>query len=133
VSRGLAVGDVDTDGDVDALVTNNNGPARLLLNQDEGDHWSTVRLSASGSNRWGFGARVGIFRKGRPTLWRRIGSDGSYLAARDPRAHFGLGDTSDVDRVTVEWPDGSRESWTSVRVDRELTLQRGTGTREAER
>jgi hypothetical protein len=133
VSRGAATGDIDNDGDVDVVITNNRGPVRLLLNQASGGHWLTIQLVAKTGNRAGFGARVGVVRKGVPTMWRRIGSDGSYLSASDSRAHFGLGTAPDVERVVVEWPDGLRESWRDVRADRPVILERATGTREADR
>jgi enediyne biosynthesis protein E4 len=133
VSRGLAVGDLDNDGSMDVVVTNNGGPVRLMLNTTPGGHWLTVRLSADSGNRWGFGARVGVVRRGYPTIWRRIGSDGSYLSASDPRAHFGLGTAPEVERLVVEWPDGSHESWTDVRADRQVTLERGTGSPQGTR
>jgi len=66
-------------------------------------------------------------------MWRRIGTDGSYLAAGDARAHFGLGSSPEIERVLVEWPDGVREAWRDVRPDRQLTLERGTGTPEGDR
>ncbi len=128
VSRGAAFGDVDNDGDVDVLVTNNGGPARLLLNQAGGDrHWLQVRLVQAEGNRSGIGARVGVERTGGPTLWRRVRTDGSYLSASDVRVHFGLGASAKVDAVVVEWPDGVRERWTGIEVDRLATLRRGTG------
>jgi enediyne biosynthesis protein E4 len=130
VSRGLAVGDIDNDGRVDVVVTNNAGPVRLLQNAAAGGHWLTVRLDAVTGNRWAYGARVGIEREGQPTMWRRIGSDGSYLSASDPRAYFGLGSSPRVDRLVVEWPDGLRERWTGIRADRHITIERGRGARE---
>ncbi len=75
------------------------------------------------------GARVGIERAGAPTLWRRVKTDGSYLSASDVRVHFGLGTAARIDAVVVEWPDGVRERWKDVAVDRLVTLQRGSGTR----
>lgn len=133
VGRGAAFGDVDNDGDVDVLVTNNNGPVRLLLNQAASagakGRWLTIRLDQPG-NRWGFGARVGIERKGQPALWRRVGTDGSYLSASDARVHFGLGAVPDgrVEAVVVEWPDGQRERWTGIEPDRAGILKRGSGS-----
>lgn len=133
VSRGLAIGDLDNDGDLDAIITNNDGPTRLLLNEAKRRHWLGVRLEASSGNRLGFGARVAVARRGLQTLWRRVGSDGSYLSASDSRVHFGLGASSEIEKVIVEWADGTTESWAGLEADRHLTLKRGTGTREGER
>jgi enediyne biosynthesis protein E4 len=94
-----------------------------------GGHWLSIRLDQPG-NRWGFGARVGVERRGQPTLWRRVGTDGSYLSASDARVHFGLGAVAGsgrVDAVVVEWADGRRERWTGIPVDRAITLKQGEG------
>jgi hypothetical protein len=128
VSRAAVFGDIDNDGDVDVLVTNNNGPARLLLNQAAaGRHWLQVKLQATKGNRDGIGALVGVLRAGGPPLWRRVHTDGSYLASGDPRVAFGLGERSEVQGVVVEWPDGSKEKWGKVEVDRVVVLRQGTG------
>jgi enediyne biosynthesis protein E4 len=128
VGRGAAFGDVDNDGFVDVLVTNNNGPARLLLNQGlSRHHWLEVRLEGVSDNADGIGARVGIARKGRAPLWRRAHTDGSYLSASDVRVHFGLAEAAGPVEVLVEWPRGAREAWTGVAVDRLVTLRQGTG------
>src|SRR5262249_23628734 len=78
VGRGAAFGDIDNDGDTDVVVNNNNGPARLLIN-DVGNrkHWIGLRVAP--------GARVEIMRKNSVTLWRRARRDGSYASANDPR------------------------------------------------
>ena len=92
VGRGAAFGDIDNDGDTDVVVTNNNGPVRLLINQTNArHHWVQVRLQQDAGQRFAFGARVGIERAGRPTIWRRVKTDGSYLSASDLRVHVGLG------------------------------------------
>src|SRR5262249_23643924 len=105
VSGGAAFGDVDNDGTVDVLVTNNNGPARLYLNQTPPRAWLDVRLQGGpGENSAGVGARVGLVRKGKPALWRRVHTDGSYLSASDVRVHFGLGDDASVDALLVDSP-----------------------------
>jgi hypothetical protein len=127
ISRGAAFGDVDNDGDVDILVTVNNGPARLLLNQASGHHWLQLRLQQDSGQRLAFGARVGLERAGRATLWRRVKTDGSYLSAGDSRVHFGLGTSTAIGAVIVEWPDGQRERWTNLTADRLHLVRRGSG------
>jgi hypothetical protein len=133
ISRAAAFGDIDNDGDIDVLVTNNGGPVRLLINQSRdgqgqhGNHYLDVRLEQPGPNRFAFGAWVGIERAGQATSWRRVKTDGSYLSASDVRLHFGLGSAAAVDAVLVQWPDGNKERRTSVVSDRLLTLTRGTG------
>jgi hypothetical protein len=91
----------------------------------------SLQLAAPSGNRLGFGARVGIERQGQPTLWRRVGTDGSYLSASDARVYFGLGPSTRIDRVIVEWPDSVREYWTGIASDRTVMLRRGTGKVEA--
>ena len=128
ISRGAAFGDLDNDGALDIVFTNNGGPVRLLLNRLGGrNHWLTVKVEQAGGNRFAIGARVGVERAGRPTLWRRVRTDGSYLSASDVRAHVGLGSSVSIDAIVVEWPDGQRERWTGVAADRIVTLRRGGG------
>jgi enediyne biosynthesis protein E4 len=126
VGRGAAFGDVDNDGDVDIVVTGNGEPVRLLLNQSEGNGWLQVRLEQpSSANRFGLGAWVAVERAGRPTLFRRARTDGSYLSASDLRVHFGLGDSSRIDAIVVIWPDGFEQRWPGPAADRLVTLRRG--------
>jgi hypothetical protein len=128
IGRGAAFGDVDNDGDVDVLVTNNGGPVRLLINQADGSRKSLqVRLEQPSGDRFAFGAWVGLERAGKKTLWRRMKTDGSYLSASDTRLHFGLGVSPSIDAIVVKWPDGREERWTAVKPERLVTLRRGTG------
>ena len=128
VSRGAAFGDVDNDGDVDVLVTDNGGPARLLLNESPPDRaWLQVRLEGTADNRLGLGARVGLLTKAGATLWRRAHTDGSYLSGSDSRVHFGIVTPADVVGVVVEWPRGLREVWTDVPVNQIVSLKQGSG------
>ncbi len=147
VSRGAAFGDVDNDGDVDVLVTNNNGPARLLINHvGQRAHWIGLRLVGGSTSltadpapdrgvggpgpRDMLGARVGVFRGQGPPLWRRARADGSYASANDPRVLVGLGDAVAVPRIRVVWPSGRVEDWSDVAVGRWITLEEGTGRRQ---
>ena len=73
------------------------------------------------------GARVGIVRAAGPVLWRRARTDGSYASANDPRVLVGVGDTTKMVEVRVEWPDGHAEMWANVPIDRYTTLREGEG------
>ena len=133
VSRGAAFGDVDNDGDVDVLVTNNNGPARLLINHvGQRNRWVGLRLVGGPGPRDMLGARVGVFRDEGPPLWRRARADGSYASASDPRVLVGLGNAAPVRRVRVIWPSGRVEDWTDIAVGRWITLREGSGVQASQ-
>ena len=128
--RGLAVGDVDNDGDSDALVINNNGPARLLENTvgqpvDEEARWVGLRVLDQ-HGRDAIGAVVQV-DSGQATHRRRIHTDASYLSASDPRVLVGLGDHPGPVNVTVFWLDGSNERWMQLPAGGYHRLTRGEG------
>jgi hypothetical protein len=129
VSRGAAFGDIDNDGAIDIVVTNNNGPVRLLLNQNRSlnqNHWLVVTLQATQGNRFAMGARVEIRQRGRKLL-RRAHTDSSYLSASDIRDHFGLGEDANIETLIVDWPSGQKEAWDKLKVDQIVHIRQGTG------
>lgn len=129
VSRGAAFGDVDNDGDTDVLISNNNGPARLLINRvGNRNHWLGLRLLGKKENRDMLGARVEIVVNTRRVLSRRARTDGSYCSSQDPRVLVGIGPSERVEAVRVRWPDGSVEEWRSPPINRYLTLKEGAST-----
>lgn len=130
VGRTLVSGDVDNDGDLDLLVTNNGAAPQLLRNDNRGGNALVVRLVGVRSNRDGIGARVAVTAAGR-TQVREIKSGSSYLGQNDLRAHVGLGDAARVDRVMVRWPSGATDTIEAPPVNRILTIVEGRGTTAA--
>ena len=127
-SRGAAFGDVDNDGDIDILVSNSNGPLRLLRNDVRGHRsWLSLRLIGAASNRSAIGAGVRLLRPGGPALLRRVHADGSYLSASDLRVYFGLGDDDRPQTVAVTWPSGRSEVFKNLAVKRQIELREGRG------
>ena len=128
VSRGLAVGDIDNDGLSDVVLSNNQGPVRLLMNRTITDHhWLGLKLLTADGKRDALGATIIATLADERQLGRRAATDGSYLSASDPRVLVGLGDQDQTVAIEVQWPDGSIEIWQDLAPDRYHTLQAGTG------
>ncbi|MBI3650933.1 MAG: CRTAC1 family protein [Acidobacteria bacterium] len=129
VSRGAAFGDIDNDGDTDVVITNNNGKARLLLNQvGNRQHWLGVRLIGAKENRDMLGVRVEVMTVKKQTLRRRAHTDGGYCSAHDARVLFGLGAVERIETLRVYWPSGKIEEWKSPPLERYMIFKEGAST-----
>lgn len=127
VSRGLASGDIDNDGDVDLLVANIGSPPRLYRNDvPRTGHWLGIRAVRGVPPRDAIGARLAV-ACGSHRYLRTIRAAYSYQSGNDLRAHFGLGDCFAFDRVDVRWPDGTKESFPGGAADRYLIITKGSG------
>jgi enediyne biosynthesis protein E4 len=127
VGRGLAVGDFDRDGDVDLLITTNNGPAYLYRNdQSSGNRSLRFRLAGTKSNRDAIGATVRIFHGG-SSQSRLVKSGSSYLSQSELPVTFGVGRRDRVDRVVITWPSGATQEFTNVATGRAYDCVEGKG------
>ena len=124
VGRGLAIGDYDNDGSVDALVVDSEGKPLLLHNETQmgGNQWIGLCLVGSGrSNRSGYGAVITIEAAGKKRV-RQCHPGGSYLSSSDRRVHFGLGGDR-LERIRIRWPDGSTQTLTDVPTGQYVTIR----------
>lgn len=128
VGRGVAFGDYDNDGRVDAVVMDLEGRTRLLHNEHEGKfgNWLTFKLDAGRGNTEGIGARVTVTVAGHKMV-REVTRGKSVLSACDARAFFGLGNIKTAENVTVRWPDGAKEEWRNISTNRMYKITKGSG------
>ncbi len=125
--RGAAFADFDNDGDLDIVINNQNDSPTLLRN-DGGNknHWLSIRTVGTQSNRDGIGTRITLLAGGRRQI-QEVRSGGSYLSQNDLRIHFGLGETTKVDRLEIRWPSRMVDKLENVSADQFLVVREGKG------
>jgi hypothetical protein len=128
VARGAAYGDFDNDGDLDLLITSNNGPARLLRN-DGGNQNNLLRVRTigAGSNRDGVGGTVAVKLSTGRTLWSIVKTGSSYCSQSELPLTFGLGKADKVASIDVIWPSGRKETIADINANQVITIQEGKG------
>jgi len=132
VGRGMAIGDIDNDGRIDAVVGTNGGSAYVLHNETAtSNHWITLHLTGHKSNRDGIGAVVKM-TTAQGSQWATVTTSSGYLSASDPRVHFGLGDSAAADSIEIRWPSGIVQTLTNIKGDRQIQVDEpATGNQPA--
>jgi hypothetical protein len=123
VGRGAAFADYDNDGKIDVFIVNLGSPAYLLHNTSPGaNHWISIRLIGTKSNRDGIGAQVEIVAGAQRQQHERVAGSG-YLSQDDGRVHFGLGAASKIEKLTITWPSGTKQTIENPTADRVMTVK----------
>jgi hypothetical protein len=122
VGRGLAVADMDNDGDLDLAISNQGQAPQLLRNQAAGANWLELRAQGKKSNRFGLGARIEITAGGKRQVGE-VNTAASYLSGNDVRLHFGLGAAKVIERITILWPSGQTQTLLNVNANQILTIE----------
>jgi len=122
VSRGMAVGDLDNDGRIDAVATTNGGAAHILHNETTTqNHWLTLRLVGHRSNRDAIGAEIKLTTSKGPQ-YVTVSTAGGYLSSNDKRAHFGLGTDTTAKEIEIHWPSGVVQKLGETKADKILQV-----------
>jgi hypothetical protein len=117
--KGLAVGDLDNDGRMDAVITVLNGLARVLHNTTRsGNHWISLKLTGTKSNRMGIGAKVRVVTPDGLSQYNHVTTSTGYACSSDPRVHFGLGSSNTASEIEITWPSGIRQVLRNEPADR---------------
>ena len=131
VARGAAYGDINNDGAPDIVITTNNGPAQLFLNEGATNHALRIKLEGTRSNRDGIGSVVWV-QSSTTSQKQMLRSGSSYLSSSELVLTFGLGTSTKASVIEVHWPSGAVTRLTDVKADQILTIRGGSGIIHAE-
>lgn len=122
--RGVAFGDIDNDGRIDAVVSVLGGNVQLFHNISKtGNHWILLKLVGTKSNRMGIGAQIHIVTDDGRQQWNEVTTAVGYASSSDSRVHFGLGHSRLVKELDIRWPSGIRQHLHDVAADRVMTIE----------
>jgi enediyne biosynthesis protein E4 len=126
VGRGMATGDIDNDGRLDAVVSTNDGPVYILHNQSSSqNHWLSLKLVGHRSNRDAIGTEIKLVTS-KGAQYATVSTAGSYLSSSDKRVHFGLGAESMVQSIEIRWPSGIVQKLENVQGDQRVQVDEPT-------
>ena len=121
--RGLALGDLDNDGRIDAVVTVLNGEAKIFHNATRNaNHWIMLQLRGAASNRMAIGAKIRLTAPDGSMQYEQVTTSVGYASSSDSRVHFGLGANAAAKEIRIDWPSGVHQTLHDVAGDRVFTI-----------
>ena len=119
----MALGDLDNDGRVDAVVSVLNGPAKIFHNTTRnGNHWILLKLRGTESNRMGIGAKIRLTAADGSVQYNHVTTSVGYASSSDSRVHFGLGANTAAKEIQITWPSGIQQVLHDVAADRIVAI-----------
>jgi enediyne biosynthesis protein E4 len=126
--RGVAFGDLDNDGRIDAVVTVLNGPVKIFRNiSTDENHWILLNLIGTKSSRMPIGAQIRVIADDGSSQWNQVTTAVGYASSSDSRVHFGLGKNKRIRELQIRWPSGIRQQLRNIEADRILTIEEPRG------